>query len=100
MSNPVRFLVCPQSSYERIYHGTKRIEYNPMINIEHLIEVKPAGQDKIDFDSKSIVIQNSFKYRVYFYTIKGDLNWYFDTEEAMNEWVKKFQSAYGVILKE
>jgi len=98
MSNTVRFLVCPQFSYERISRGTKEVEYNPMINLEHLIEVKPIGKIQIDYDSNDIHIENSFKYRVYFYTIKGDLNWYFDTEKSMNDWVEKFHSIYGVIL--
>jgi hypothetical protein len=100
MSNPIRFLVCPQFSYEGINRGTKTTEHNPMINISHLIEVKPIGKTVVDFDTNGHAIKDSFKYRVYFYTIKGDLNWYFDTEKSMNDWIEKFQSVYGSILKE
>jgi hypothetical protein len=98
MSNTVRFLVCPQFSYERISRGTKEVEYNPMINLEHLIEVKKVGKIALDNDLSGQTIKESFKYRVYFYTIKGDLNWYFDTEKSMNDWIEKFHSVYGIIL--
>jgi hypothetical protein len=98
MSNTVRFLVCPQFSYERISRGTKEVEHNPMINLEHLIEVKKIGKISLDNDLSGQTIKESFKYRVYFYTVKGDLNWHFDTEKSMNDWIEKFHSVYGIIL--
>jgi len=100
MSNTIRFLVCPQFSYDQIRGGTKEVQYNPMINLEHLISVDIIGKVKIDYDSRDIIIQESFKYRVYFHTIKGDFSWYFDTEKSMNEWLEQFRYVYGVILHE
>lgn len=98
MSRPI-FLICPQLSYNIIRLGEKQTKHNPMINIEHIIEVTPIGKIELDYDAHSVIIKNSFKYKVYFYTIKGELSWYFDTLEAMEEWVKCFHLQYGDILK-
>lgn len=92
----IRFLVCPQRTYEKIDRGEKKTIRNPMVNLEHIVEVIVMGETRLDNDKSGNFIDNSFKYRVYFYSLKGESSWYFNTQESMDEWVFKFEDAWGL----
>ncbi len=94
----IRFLVCPQRTYDRIQKGEKKTFTNSLVNLEHLIQVLSNGKQSIDYDKDSVAIKDSFKYEIYFYTIKGEIRWYFDNEETANAWFKRFEDVYGVKL--
>ena len=97
MSN-TRFLICPQRAYDQIQHGEKKTFLNSFINIEWITQVLPRGKQSIDCDKTQIVIRESFKYEIYFYTTKGEVRWYFDTEKSYNDWIERFTEVYGVLL--